>query len=244
MKGVVFQNLRQADHQQRGPGVGEPVEGAGVQPLVDEARVQLEGVAPSERRHHRDRAIRHEDCGPYAASGKDDLVHDHGKAHAYDQLEDHRDDGDDRCRPDVAPEEAVLQDDPVVAQADELFCGRVGQPVLEQREPQRVEHWVGRHQQHHDDGRCGEHPAQPMLRLSSIGETSLRRSRLDFFRPFSGDGHPFLLGAGPSGAITTTSGRARHLRSKWRCWQELTRLRWTVGAIPAELRRRRLRRTD
>ena len=57
MNGVVFQISDRHDDEQRRPALAEPVEVAEAEPLVDEAGVELERVAPDERRDDGDDAV-------------------------------------------------------------------------------------------------------------------------------------------------------------------------------------------
>ena len=115
-------HLGQDDHGQRRPPVREPGLVAEPEPLVDEARVEGEGVLPGEGGDHGDDAVGDEDRRADRTPAEDDAVHHRGEGEADDQLDGHRDDGDEHGGEDVLPPQAVGEHDAVVAQADELLA--------------------------------------------------------------------------------------------------------------------------
>jgi hypothetical protein len=68
----------------------------------------------------------------------------------------------------VLPPQAVGEDHAVVAQAHELPAGRVGQPVVVQRQPHRPAQRVGSDHEHDDDRGSDQVPAEALLAAGPI----------------------------------------------------------------------------
>ena len=107
----------------------------------------------------------------------DDLVHHQREREAEHELDRDGDHGDEHGDAEVGPPQRVGEDDAVVAQPDELRVAGVGQPVVEQRQPDRVQDRVGGDASITTN--AGPASIQPSraLGLRAVGEARLARRR-------------------------------------------------------------------